>query len=173
MTKDNKLLENWQIELKRLDKIRLELGLNWNKMESLTGINRGQLQRFFEFKNCPSMKLYFDVKDALESQMEVFIEEVHRDGGSVIIAPTFPKDRKDFAFSDAYKPIIDKNPKRGVSVIEEVFQRLSEEHGVDSNEEVKSSTFENLRDCDCKIENGLLKRGKIKCTKSKAEHKFD
>ncbi|AIX11859.1 hypothetical protein [Flavobacterium phage V157] len=27
--------------------------------------------------------------------------------------------------------------------------------------------------CDCKLdENGLLRRGKIKCTKSKSEHKF-
>ena len=26
--------------------------------------------------------------------------------------------------------------------------------------------------CDCKIVNGLLRRGKIKCSKQKSEHKF-
>jgi hypothetical protein len=104
-------MQNWQVEIKRLDKIRLQLGLNYNQLEKITQIDRGQLKRFFEFKNVSSMKFYFDVKVALEQEFEVkFVE---------IIPET--------------KVIIDK--------------------------------------CDCKIENGLLKRGKIKCTLSKAEHK--
>lgn len=32
--------------------------------------------------------------------------------------------------------------------------------------------FESYKECDCKLENGLLRRGKIKCTKTKSEHKF-
>lgn len=105
-------MENWQIEIKRLDKIRLELGLNWNKLEKVTNIDRGQLKRFFEFTNVPSMKFYFDVKVALENEFEVKFKNI--------------------------KP---------------------------------SEEFVNI-ECDCKVENGLLKRGKIKCTLSKAEHKF-
>ncbi len=105
-------MENWQIEIKRLDKIRLELGLNWNQLEKITNIDRGQLQRFFEFINIPSMKFYFDVKAALENEFEV-----------------------------KFKDLV-------------------------SNLEL--ATIE----CDCKLEGGLFKRGKIKCKKSKAEHKF-
>jgi hypothetical protein len=104
-------MQNWQVEIKRLDKIRLQLGLNYNQLEKITQIDRGQLKRFFEFKNVSSMKFYFDVKVALEQEFEVkFLEII---------------------------------PKTKVLIAK----------------------------CDCKIENGLLKRGKIKCTLSKAEHK--
>jgi len=68
-------MKNWQTEIKRLDKIRLELELNWNKLEQITNIDRSQLKRFFDFKNVPSMKFYFNVKDALESQLKVKASE--------------------------------------------------------------------------------------------------
>lgn len=67
-------MENWKTEIKRLDKLRESLGLNFNQLEGLTKINRGQLQRFFDMVNIPSMKFYFDVKDALESQIDVKIK---------------------------------------------------------------------------------------------------
>ena len=105
-------MENWQVEIKRLDKMRLELGLNWNQLEKITDIARGQLKRFFEFTNVPSMKFYFDVKNALENEFEVKFKEF----------------------------------------------------------EIASKT-ENIQ-CDCRLENGLLKRGKIKCALTKAEHNF-
>lgn len=100
-------LEDWELEIKRLDKIRLELGLNYNKLQNIIGINRAQLQRFFEFKNNPSLKLYFSIKNALDEEYKSFLADL----------------------------------------------------------EVEI-------DCDCVLEDGLLKRGKIKCKKSKNEHKF-
>ncbi|MFO0090047.1 MAG: helix-turn-helix domain-containing protein [bacterium] len=128
-------MENWQVEIKRLDKMRLELGLNMNQLEKITGIDRGQLKRFFEFTNVPSMKFYFDVKVALENEFEVKFKDI--------------------------EPIV-KNQ----------YNKLCENYGVDKTQNTNSSTFENNSQCDCKLENGLLKRGKIKCTLSKAEHKF-
>lgn len=63
--------EKWEIEINRLDKLRLDLRLNFNKLEQLTGIFRGQLKRILECKTSPSLKLYLEIKDALESQIEV------------------------------------------------------------------------------------------------------
>lgn len=136
-------MENWQVEIKRLDKMRLELGLNMNQLEKITDIDRGQLKRFFEFTNVPSMKFYFDVKDALEKEFEVkFADvEVHRDG-SVSINLTA-------------RTLTAQNSIKAEKVFKYLGSKLTK------------------KDCDCKLENGLLKRGKIKCTLSKAEHKFD
>ena len=76
-------MENWQTEIKRLDKMRLELGFNMNQVEKLTGVNRSRLKGFFEFTNIPSMKFYFDVKEVLENEFEVKFgdTEVHIEGG--------------------------------------------------------------------------------------------
>lgn len=147
-------MENWQIEIKRLDKIRLELGLNWNKLEKITNIDRGQLKRFFEFTNVPSMKFYFDVKVALENEFEVKFGdvEVHRNGG-VAIGKVPP--------ATSTRNSNDVHPTRGVSFIETAKDKVA----------LKVRKFVNGT-CDCKLENGLLKRGKIKCTLSKVEHKF-
>lgn len=64
-------MENWKQEINRLDKIRLDLGLNWYKLQILTGINRQQLQRCFELVNEPKLGFYLEIKSALENQIEV------------------------------------------------------------------------------------------------------
>jgi len=69
-------MENWKVEIKRLDKIRVDLNLNWNQLEKLTSLNRGKIQRFFESEKNPSMKVYFDLKEVLENQQEVVFENV-------------------------------------------------------------------------------------------------
>lgn len=139
-------MENWQIEIKRLDKIRLELGLNWNQLEKITLIDRGQLKRFFEFANVPSMKFYFDVKVALENEFEVKFGEVEiPDDGGLLIGQV-PKMEN--------KPLPPKS-KKGITA-----------------KEAAESIKEAISPCDCKLESGLLKRGKIACKKSKAEHNF-
>ena len=106
-----KELENWEKEIKRLDKIRLDLGLTLYKTELLTGVKRGQLNGYFELKNIPSLKIYLSIKSALENAIEVKSSE------------------------EASAPLKTKK-------------------------------------CDCKLVDGLLRRGKIKCNKTKEEHNF-
>ena len=89
--------ENWQVEINRLNKMRLDLGLNMNQVEKLTGVNRSRLKGFFEFTNIPSMKFYFDVKKALEIQFEVKFKDAE--------FPEFPQDRKGVSFMDDAKEI--------------------------------------------------------------------
>lgn len=141
-------LEVWQIELNCLDKIRLELGLNWNQLEKLTGKSRNLLQKYFSFKSVPSLKVYFELKTALENEFEVKYSEV--------VAPEFPEDRKDYTLTAFFSKKSVKAEK-GVSAKE-------------AAERIKSIV--SIEGCDCKIENGLFKRGKIKCSKTKAQHKF-
>ena len=64
-------MEKWKKEIKRLDDIRLKLGLNFNQIEVLTGINRGKVGRFFNMVNEPSLGFYLDVKMCLESEIKV------------------------------------------------------------------------------------------------------
>ena len=40
------------------------------------------------------------------------------------------------------------------------------------NVPVFKENYQFQNECDCRLENGLLKRGKIKCKKTKAEHNF-
>lgn len=119
-------MEQWQLEIKRLDKIRLDLGLNWNQLEKITGKQRDLLQRYFDFKSVPGLKVYFEIKIALENEFEV----------------RFPVEMV----------VINKPCSMGMS---ELFLVSTDDS-----------------DCDCKLENGLLKRGKIKCKKTKEEHNF-
>lgn len=75
---------NWKTEIKRLDVIREKLGLNWNQMEKLTGVNRQKIQRMFQLVNEPSLGFYLLMKTTLENQIKVVgkeKKEVHRDGG--------------------------------------------------------------------------------------------
>lgn len=68
-------MENWKKEIKRLDDMRLKLGLNFNQIEVLTGINRGKVGRFFNMINEPSLGFYLEVKTALENQIKVVVKE--------------------------------------------------------------------------------------------------
>ena len=112
-------LENWQIEINRLNKIRLDLGITLYKFEQITGIKRGNLQGVFELKNIPSLKRYLEIKEALENQIEV------------------------------------KDSKIEIKLIKEQKPKVK------------------VNSCDCKLDtNGLLRRGKIKCSKPKEEHNF-
>ena len=64
-------MENWKKEIKRLDDIRLKLGLNFNQIEVLTGINRGKVGRFFNMTNEPSLGFYLTIKKTLGRCVEV------------------------------------------------------------------------------------------------------
>jgi hypothetical protein len=64
-------MEKWKKEIKRLNDIRLKLGLNFNQIEVLTGINRGKIGRFFNMVNEPSLGFYLDVKMCLENEIQV------------------------------------------------------------------------------------------------------
>jgi len=144
-------MENWQIEMNRLNKIRLDLGLNWNKFGKLVGKNRELLKKYFEFRSIPSMKVYFDLKTALENEFEVKIGEV--------VVPEFPDNRNDYTT----RTLSALNSQKDQKVIKDLEALIPP----------KTSTRNTNYDaCDCKLENGLLKRGKIKCKKTKAEHNF-
>ena len=124
-------MEPWQTEIKRLDKMRLELGLNFNKLEQLTTINRGQLKKIFNFTTVPSLKLYLEIQSALVSQMNVILNQSEGDG----------------------------------SLLEENVPKME-------NKPLPPEEKQNANECDCRLENGLLKRGKSKCKLSKAQHNF-
>jgi hypothetical protein len=68
-------MEKWKKEIKRLNDIRLKLGLNFNQIEVLTGINRGKIGRFFNMINEPSLGFYLDVKMCLENEIKVNTKE--------------------------------------------------------------------------------------------------
>jgi len=68
-------MENWKAEIKRLDVIREKLGLNWNQMEKLTGVNRQKIQRMFQLVNEPSLGFYLLMKTTLENQIKVVGKE--------------------------------------------------------------------------------------------------
>lgn len=131
--------EKWKSEIKRLDKIRLNLGLTSGKIEKRIGINRKQLDRIFACETQPGLGIYLTIKEFLENERDVVFAEVLVEG------------------------ITSNN---AVSKIETIIekQKVIPEFKEDYQ-------FQN--DCDCKLdENGLLRRGKIKCKKSKEEHKF-
>jgi hypothetical protein len=137
-------MEPWQTEIKRLDKMRLELGLNFNKLEQLTTINRGQLKKIFNFTTIPSLKLYLEIQSALVSEMNVVLNQTKVDGS--LLEGNVPKmENKPLPPSD----------KKGIS-----------------GKEFADATKKAFNECDCRLENGLLKRGKVKCKLSKAEHNF-
>lgn len=82
--KTNTKMENWKKEIKRLDAIRLKLGLNNNQIAVLTGIGRGNIGNFFSMSHEPKLGFYLKVKSVLENEIEVNKKpkkEVHRDGG--------------------------------------------------------------------------------------------
>ena len=110
-------MENWQLEMNRLNKMRLDLGLNWNQFGKLTGKNRELLKKYFEFRSIPSLKVYYELKTALENEFEVKFGAEER--------PEFPENRIDYTMNSP------KTPTRNT----------------------------NDCACDCKLENGLLKRG--------------
>lgn len=151
-------MEKWQLEIKRLDKLRLDLGLNMSQMQKRTGIDRSRLKSFFEFKNIPSIKFYFEVRDFLEKEIEVKVAEV--------VAPEFPKHRKD----DAKKRV---SFREAANLQMESLKVPKEKFGREKPiESVSDMGIIGKQICDCKLENGLLKRGKIKCKKTKEEHNF-
>lgn len=127
-------MEQWQIEIKRLDKIRLTLGLNYSKLQVLVNKDRGYLKRIFELQTVPSLSVYFELKMALENEFEVKFSKIE------------PIPLRDISFMENAKEKVlpPKTPTRNT----------------------------NYDACDCKLENGLLKRGKIKCALTKVEHQF-
>lgn len=63
--------------------------------------------------------------------------------------------------------------KKIEAIAKKTYKKLCKNSGVDSKEKFKVVTFDVKKECDCRLdENGLLRRGKILCKKSKAEHKF-
>ena len=136
-------METWKIEMNRLNKMRLDLGLNWNQFSKIAGKNRELLKKYFEFRSVPSMKVYFELKIALENEIEV-------------------------KFGDVEMVIIQKPMGNGPTEANIIFPPT-----MTTALPPKTPTRNtNDNSCDCKLENGLLKRGKIKCKKTKAEHKF-
>jgi hypothetical protein len=91
-------MENWKKEIKRLDDIRLKLGLNFNQIEVLTGINRGKVGRFFNMVNEPSLGFYLDVRSCLENEIKVNTKPKKE---------ISPKEEK--TFSAATKEVAPKN----------------------------------------------------------------
>lgn len=134
--------ENWKVEVKRLDAIREKLGLNFNQIQKLTGIDRAKIGGFFNMKNQPSLGFYLTVKGVLEKEIEVNTKEkkeVHRDGG-VSVSEINKKEKKGSV------PKMINPPPPPLK---------------------KSETT-----CDCKMNGMLFIRGKSGCKKTKDEHKF-
>lgn len=61
-------MENWKKEIEKLEKIRVDLQINFNSLEKLTGVNRSQLKKMFTCLNMPGLELFLNVKNVLESQ---------------------------------------------------------------------------------------------------------
>jgi len=143
-------MEKWKIEVKRLDEIRLKLGLSYYQIEKSTGINRSKIGRFFNCDNEPGLGFYIEVKDFLESQVEVNKKEEVSEIRNVL--------------------------KTARSTIRKIVPKVE---FIDDIEQVKTpipkykEDYQFQNDCECKLDDkGLLRRGKIKCTKRKEEHKF-
>jgi hypothetical protein len=148
-------MEHWKEEIKRLDKIRLDLGLNWNRMEKLTGVNRGQIKKMFEFTNIPSMELYFDVKIALENEFEVVFSEVQIDKPkSSIVA------------------ITSKTVVANVSVKKETASKIVAVQKNQKEIPKYEEKYQFQNNCDCHLVGSLFIRGKSGCKKTREEHKF-
>lgn len=64
-------MENWKVEVKRLDVIRENLGLNFYQLEKITKISRQKISRMFQMANEPSLGFYLEIKSALENQIKV------------------------------------------------------------------------------------------------------
>lgn len=64
-------MENWKLEIKRLEAIREKLGLNWNQLEKLSGQNRQKIANMFKMVNEPSLGFYLTIKTTLENQIKV------------------------------------------------------------------------------------------------------
>lgn len=87
-------MENWKTEIKRLDVIREKLGLNWNQMEKLTGVNRQKIQRMFQLVNEPSLGFYLLMKTTLENQIKVVGKEKKESANKPIVESNLPKEEK-------------------------------------------------------------------------------
>lgn len=68
-------MENWKVEIKRLDAIRTKLDLNYNQLEKLSGIPRGKIGNLFRLINEPSLSFYLTIKTILENQIKVVTKE--------------------------------------------------------------------------------------------------
>lgn len=68
-------MENWKLEIKRLETIREKLGLNWNQLEKLSGQNRQKIANMFKMVNEPSLGFYLTIKTTLENQIKVVKEK--------------------------------------------------------------------------------------------------
>lgn len=64
-------MENWKVEIKRLETIREKLGLNWNQLEKLSEQNRQKIANMFKMVNEPSLGFYLTMKTTLENQIKV------------------------------------------------------------------------------------------------------
>ena len=67
-------MENWKLEIKRLEVIRERLGLNFNQLEKLSGQNRQKISNMFKMVNEPSLGFYLTIKSTLENQIKVIKE---------------------------------------------------------------------------------------------------
>jgi len=86
-------MENWKTEIKRLDIIREKLGLNWNQMEKLTGVNRQKIQRMFQLVNEPSLGFYLLMKTTLENQIKVVGKEKKEAVSKEVSETKLPKEK--------------------------------------------------------------------------------
>ena len=77
-------MDNWKVEIKRLDNIRLELGLNFNQLEKLSGSNRQKIGRMFQMVNEPSLSFYLTIKSVLENHIKVVLKEKKETSASAI-----------------------------------------------------------------------------------------
>lgn len=102
-------MENWKVEIKRLDAIREKLGLNFNQIQKLTGIDRAQVGGFFNMKNQPKMGFYLSIKDFLEKEIEVNPKEKKEVVGVVSVDKKLAKK-------------ITKNQKKAIPEFKENYQ---------------------------------------------------
>lgn len=80
-------MENWKVEIKRLDAIRTKLDLNYNQLEKLSGINRQKIARMFQMVNEPSLSFYLTIKSVLENKIKVVVNEKKE---SIKLKPKIP-----------------------------------------------------------------------------------
>lgn len=140
-------MEKWQLEIQRLNKIREELGLNFSQLEKKTGMQRELLGRYFKFESAPGLKAYLTLKEVLESEYAI----------------KFPIEMI----------VVDKPRSNGMSEISTITKIPKEKFGREKSvESVSDLKIIGKNECDCKLEGGLLKRGKIKCKKTKEQHNF-
>lgn len=156
-------MEQWKKEIKALDEKRILFDLSYYRLAKMSGVNIQKLKKVLEFKMIPNLKMYFDLKTVLDSHNVTVV------GAEKVSSERTTTDETSFeekGFSLATNKKVNYFSNMDVHFAEPIKKRKT-----NIPEREKNQTIW-VAECECKIVDGLLRRGKDGCKKSKSEHKF-